>query len=105
MRGVALLEVFDDAQRVKIVVEAAAMMGEAAVECALAGVAKGGMADIVDKRECFREIYVEAQRACGGAGDLGHLDGVGEAAAEVIGGPAGKHLGLPCQPAEGACLH
>ena len=104
MRCVTLLEVLDDTQRVKIVIEAAPVMGKTAVECAFARMAEGRVADVVDEREYLREIYIEAQCACGGAGDLGNLDGVGQAAAEVIGGPAGEHLSLPRQPAKGTSL-
>jgi len=87
------------------VVEAAAVTAEAGIEGALAGVAKGGMADVVDQSQGLGEVFVEAE--CGGrsAGDLRDLDGVGEAAAEVVGGAAGEDLGFACKTTEGACLH
>ena len=47
--GVALLEVLADAEGVEVVVEAEAVGLEAAVECALAGVAEGRVADVVDE--------------------------------------------------------
>ena len=103
--GVALLEVLDDAEGVEVVVEAAAVALEALVERALAGVAEGRVADVVDEGEGLGEVFVEAERAGAGAGDLRDLDGVGEAAAEVVGGAAGEDLRLAGETAEGARLH
>jgi hypothetical protein len=105
MRGVPLLEVLDDTQGVKIVVEAAAVTAEAAVESALARVAEGWMSDIVNQRKRFGQVFIEAE--CGGccAGDLGDLNGVGEAASEMVGGAAGEYLSFPGETAKGARLH
>ena len=105
MRGIALLEVLDDAQRMKIVVEAATMPLEALVQRALAGVAKRRMADVVNQRQRLRQILVQAKRRGDGAGDLRDLNGVGQPAAKVVGGAAGKDLRLARQPAKGARLH
>ena len=105
MGGVALLKVLDDAEGVEIMVEAAAVTLETLVEGALAGVTERGMADVMDEGESFGQIFVEPQGSSGGAGDLGDLDGVGEAAAEVVGGAAGEDLGFACKTTEGACLH
>jgi hypothetical protein len=104
MGGVALLKVLDNAQSVQIVVEAQAVLLEAAVEGALAGVTKGRMADVVDKGKGFGEILVEAESLGDFAGDLGDFHGVREARAEVIGGAAGEDLGLAGEAAEGTRL-
>ncbi len=104
VRGVALLEVLDDAQGVEVVVEAEAVTLQAAVEGALAGVAEGRVADVVDEGEGFGEIFVEVQGGGDGAGDLRDLDGVGEARAEVVGGAGGEDLRLAGEAAEGAGL-
>jgi hypothetical protein len=82
--GVTLLEVLDDAEGVQVVVEAATVAAEALVEGALAGVAEGGMADVVDEGEGLGEIFVEAEGAGSCAGDLRDFHGVGESAAEVV---------------------
>jgi len=103
--GVALLEVLDDAEGVQVVVEAAAVAAKALVEGAFARVAEGRVAYVVDESEGFGEVFVEAEGGSGGAGDLSDLDGVGEAAAEVVGGSAGEDLGLTGETAEGARLH
>ncbi len=54
MGGVALLEVLADAERMEVVVEAQAVPLQAVVESALAGVAEGRMADVVDQGERLR---------------------------------------------------
>ena len=105
VRGIALLKVLDDAQRVKIMVEPAAVPRQAAVKGTLAGVAEGWMADIVNQRKRLRQILVQAKCGRDRTGDLGNLDGVGQPAAKVVGGAAGKDLRLPCQTPEGAGLH
>jgi hypothetical protein len=63
------------------------------------------MADVVDQGEGFGEVFVEAERGGDVAGDLRDFHGVGEAAAEVVGGAAGEDLGLAGEAAEGAGLH
>src|SRR5438270_1989884 len=105
MRGITLLEVLDDTQRVDIVVEAAAVALEAAVERALTGVSEGRMADVVNQRQGLGQIFVQAKCSGDGPGDLRNLDGVGQAAAKMIGRAAGKYLRLPRQAAEGTGLH
>jgi hypothetical protein len=105
MRRVTLLEVLDDAERVQVVVEAPAVMGEAPIKRAFAGVAERGMADVVDEGERLGEIFIQAERCRGGAGNLCDLDGMGQSASKVIGGATGKYLRLSCEPAEGTGLH
>ncbi len=48
--GVALFEVFDDAEGVQIVVEEEAVLAHGGVEGFLAGMAEGRVADVVDQR-------------------------------------------------------
>ena len=105
MGSVALLEVLDDAESMEVVVEAAAVTPQTAVKCALPGMAKRWMPDIVDKRKRLRKIFLEAKFGGSRASDLRNLHGVGQAAAKVVRRPAGKHLGLARQPAESARLH
>ena len=65
--GVVALELGDDAQSVAVVVEAA-VLGHAGVERVLAGMPEGRMAEIVAKRDRFREIVVEPQARGRGRG-------------------------------------
>src|SRR6267143_375676 len=59
---IALFELLDDAQRVQIVIEMAAVRAHQFVELSLAGVTKGRMADIVDESKRFGELGVQAKR-------------------------------------------
>ena len=86
-------------------IEAQAVALEALVQCPFAGVAEGWMADIVDQRERFGEIDVEAQRAGDLPRDLCNFDGVREAAAKVVGGAAGENLRLAREAAKRTRLH
>src|SRR5665213_3205030 len=105
MARVTLLEALYDAQRVQVVVEPKAVAAEAFVQCTLAGVAEGRVADVVDQRKRLGQIDVQAKRGRNLARDLRDLDGVGEAAAEVVGSAAGKDLRLAGKTAERARLH
>jgi hypothetical protein len=105
MRGVTLLEVLDDTQRVEVVVEATPMTLEAPIEGALTSMPKRWMADVVNQRKRLRQIFIQTERGGNGSGDLRNLDGVGQAAAKVIGGAAGKYLRLAREAPEGTGLH
>src|SRR5579859_8169247 len=56
--GVALLEVFDNAESVEVVVEGEAVILHGGVEGFFSGVAEGWVADIVDQGQGFSEIGV-----------------------------------------------
>ena len=98
--GVAALELGDDAQRMAVVVEAA-VAGHAGVERVLAGMAERRVAEVVAERDRLGEVVVELQRAGERAGDLRHLDRVGEAGAEMVALVIDEHLGLVGEAAEG----
>jgi hypothetical protein len=83
--GITLLEPGDDAEGMKVVVEAEAMLAEGGVEGLLPGVAKGGMANVVSEGEGLGEILVQTESRGDSAGDLGDFERVGEPAAEVVG--------------------
>ena len=98
--GVAALEFGDDAQSLAVVVEAA-VLGHAGVERVLAGMPERRMAEIVAERDRFGQVVVEPEGAGERARDLRHLDGVGEAGAEVVALVIDEHLGLVGEAAEG----
>ena len=89
-----------DAQSVAVVVEAA-VLGHAGVERVLAGMPERRVAEIVAKRDRFREVVVKPQGASERARDLRHLDRVGEAGAEMVALVIDEHLGLVGETAEG----
>ena len=99
---IALFELLDDVQRVKIVIETIAVFAHAQIELLFAGVAEGRMADVVDQRQRFGEIGIEFQSAGDGAGNLRDFEGVGEAIAEMIGIARGENLRLGFQAAKRA---
>src|SRR5260221_4801408 len=103
--GIALLELFDDVQRMQVVIEASAVDAHEFVEFALAGVAKGWVADVVDKGKRFRELYIDAERGGNGARDLRDLERMREAIAKVIRVASGEGLGLGFEPAKAARIH
>jgi hypothetical protein len=105
MHGISLLEVLDDTQCVEVVVEAPPMADEALIERALAGMPEGWMADVVDQGKRLRQVFIQPKRRGGSASDLRNFNRVGQAAAKVVGGAAGKHLRLASQPPEGTGLH
>ena len=74
---IAMFEVFHDAQGVQVVLEIFAEAAHLAVEFLFAGMRERGMSNVVRQGERFREFLVQVQHGGGGAGDLGHLDGVG----------------------------
>jgi len=84
------------------VVEGFSEGGHAAVEFLLAGVAEGRVADVVSEGEGFGEVLIEAETDGDGAGDLGDLEGVGEAIAEMVGDGGREDLGLIFEATKGA---
>ena len=103
-RRIALLKPGDDAQRMKVVIEAQAVSAEGAVEGFLAGVAKGRMPDIVGQSQRFGKFHIQSQSCGHGARDLRDFESVGETTAEMVGKPfggqAGEDLCLPGQAAK-----
>jgi hypothetical protein len=91
---IMLLELLNDTQSVKIVIEAAAAGEHEFIELALAGVAERRMANVVNESESFGEIAVEAESRGGGAGDLHDFQSVRQAIAKMVGVARGKNLRL-----------
>ncbi len=98
-RRIAALEAGHHCEGLRIVVEPA-LGGEATVERALAGVAKGGVTEVVTKRASLREILVEAERPREGARNLGDFEGVREPCAVMVAFVKHEDLCLVRKPAE-----
>ena len=62
---------------------------------------EGRVAEIVAKRDRFRQIVVQPQGASERARDLRHLDRVGEAGAEMVALVVDEHLRLVGKTAKG----
>ncbi len=99
---IPLLELLDDPQRVKIVIEALSVLAHARIELAFACVSKWRMADVVDERESFGEIGIDPQRARHGARDLRNLQRVRQPVAEMVGEARGENLSLRFETAKRA---
>ena len=102
---IALLELFDDVERVKIVIEALAVLAHAEVELLFAGVAEGRVADVVRQGQRFGKIGIQMQSAGNGAGHLRDFESVGEAIAKMIGVARGEDLRFGFEAAEGAGMN
>ena len=99
MGEVAAFQLGDDAQRLHVVVEAAAPR-HAGIERALARVAEGRMAEIVRERDGLRQILVQPQRAGDGARHLRDLERVREPGTEMVALMRDEDLRLVLEPAE-----
>ena len=71
----------------------------------LPGVAKGGVAQVVRQCQGLGQVFVEAQHAGNRAADLGHLQAVGEAGAEVVALVVHEDLRLVDQAAKRGGVH
>ena len=102
--GVGVLQFLDDAERVAVVLEAA-VVAEAFVEGLLAGVAEGGVAEVVGEGDDLRELGVQVEQRCEAARLVGDLQRVREPRAEVIALRRDEDLRLVLEPAERGRVH
>ncbi len=93
-----VFELLDDPQALVGVVEAE---GQELAQGLLAGVAEGGVAEVVAERDGLGQVLVEAEGLGDRPGDLGDLEAVGQPRPVVV--PEGREedLGLVLEPAEG----
>ena len=99
--SVANLKIFDDAQRVEIVVEEESLLPHDRVQSLLACVPERRMPDVMDQSQRLDQINVQVQGARKSARNLRNLKRVGQPVAKVIGVAAGENLGLGFEAAEG----
>jgi hypothetical protein len=83
------------------VIEAAIRL-QTGIERALAGMAERGMAEIVRQRQCLGEVFVQPELAGQRAGDLRHLQRVGQPGAVMIAFVEHENLSLVFQAPEGS---
>ncbi len=98
--GVALLDVVHDPEGLAVVLEAA-VPGHELIEHGLARMAEGRVAQVMGEGHRLGEVLVQPERPGDGAGDLGHLEAVGQARPVVVALVVDEDLGLVLQAAEG----
>jgi hypothetical protein len=79
---------------------AAEAVGERLVECLLARVAEGGVAEVVTEADRLGEVLVQAECSGDRARDPGGLEGVREARAVMVALRVDEDLRLVLEPAE-----
>ena len=99
---VLLLEGFDDAQGVQVMVKTVVVASHQPAEDGFTRVAEGRMPHVVDQRQGFHQVGIEAERVRHRAADLGHLQRVRQPRAEMVGVSARKNLRLVFQAPESA---
>ncbi len=99
---VLLLEFFNDAQRLQVVVEALRVAGHQPVEQFLARVPERRVAHVVDERQGLDQFRVQPQRLPHRAADLRHLERVRQAVAKMVRVTAREDLRLVLEPPESA---
>ncbi len=98
--GVTMLEQGQDAQGLGVVIESA-IRRHGGVERILAGVSERRVTKIVGKRQRLGEILVEPEHASDRAGDLRHLERMGEPRSVVVSLVVDEHLGLEFEAPKG----
>ncbi len=93
-------ELRQNAQRLRVVVEPA-IGRHGGVQRLLARMAETGVAEIVGKRHAFGQVLVQPERAGERAGDLRHLERMGQARAEMIALVRNEDLRLVLESPEG----
>src|SRR5882757_1226306 len=102
---ITMFKLFDDAQSVQIVIEAAAVRAHQFVKLAFAGMAEGRVADVMHKGEGFSKLGVQPERSGNGAGNLRNLQGVRQPIAKVVGKPRSEYLRLGFEAAKSAGMN
>ena len=100
---VALLQGGQDAHGLRVVVETAVGLHRL-VERILAGMAEGRVPEVVRQRQRLGEVLVHPENTADRAGNLRHLQAVGEARAVVIPLVIDEDLRLVLEPAEGRAV-
>src|SRR6201999_3532275 len=94
------------AQRMLVVAKAGPeALAQAPIQGVLAHVAERGVAEVVPEPDGLAQVLVEREGAGDRPGDLGDLEGVGQAGAVVVAGGRHAHLGLVLEPATRLAVH
>src|ERR1035437_2759132 len=101
-RRVTEFEVFDNAERVQVVIEREPVLTHGGVERLFSGVAERRMAEVVNQGQRLHQIGVQSKLRGDCARDLRDLNGVRQPVAEVVGVTAGEKPRLPLPAAKSA---
>ena len=104
-RRVTLLEIFDDAQGVQIVVKEEPVLSHSGIQSLFARVPEWRVPDVVYQGKSFRKVYIKAEGSRDGARNLGDFERMRQAIAEVIGVASREHLRLSFQAAESSSVN
>ncbi len=96
---VAFFQKFDNAQALFVVLEPPVAPHEL-VEHGLARVAEGRVPQVVRQGNGFRQVFIQLQGFADRPGDLGHLQGMGQAGPVIIPLMVDEHLSLVFQTPE-----
>jgi len=103
--GKTLFELLNNPERMKIVVKTATVRAHQGIQSPFACVAKRWVANVMNQRERFCKVNVQAQGFGDGAGDLRNFEGVGQSIAEMVGVARGENLRFRFQAAKGARMN
>ena len=98
---IGTLKLFDDAKRLKIVIEARPVGAHQLVELVFSSVAEGRMPDVMDEGESFGKFRIKAERRGNRARDLRNFQSMRKPIAKMIGITNGENLSLGLKTAEG----
>ena len=98
---VGAFEFGDDPVGLQVVLETPAVLHQVG-ERVFAGVAEGGMPQVVGESDRFGEVFVQAERAGRRSGDLGDFEGMGQPGAVVVAFVVDEDLRLVLEAAERA---
>ena len=99
--GVLGLQLSQDAKGLFVMVKTAAGR-EKVLQDRFPSMTEGRVAKVMSQRESLRQIFVQAQLARDGTGDLRHFQGMGQAGSEVVTFMVDENLGLVLKLAKGA---
>src|SRR5690242_13257053 len=90
--GKTLFELLNNPERMKIVVKTVTVRAHQGIQSPFACVPKRRVANVMNQRERFCKINVQAQGLSYGPGNLRNFEGVGQPIAEMVGVARGENL-------------
>lgn len=95
----------DNSERMQVVFKTRPEPAHLAVQFLFTGVREWGMADVVRKRQRFRELLVQAEHRGHRSRDLGHFKGVRQAISKVVAKIRREDLGFALEASKTASMY